>query len=62
MTDFAPRQSCDMDKAIKELEVALPLVWLQNVIKQRENEHKPRRVLRRKFVRIMEMKLRGELA
>lgn len=39
----------DIDKAIAELERAIPIAALQNIIERRQTAHKPRRELRRRL-------------
>ena len=49
MTDFAPRQDCNIDKAIEELKLALPITALRNIIDRRAKAHRPVKVLRRRL-------------
>ena len=39
----------DIDRAIEELKLALPIAALQNMIEVREKQHKPRATLRRRL-------------
>ena len=50
------------DAAIKELEAALPLIALQNVIDHRVAKHKPRGALRRRLELLRAEQLRHEVA
>lgn len=42
-----PHEGNDIDRAIKELKLALPIVALQNVLEQREKKHGKTAELRR---------------
>lgn len=55
-------ESLDTWAAIKELEQALPLVALQNVIEHRVAIHKPRGALRRRLELLRAEQLRREVA
>lgn len=51
--------SDDIDSAIRELEQALPIVALQNIIAERERKHKPRGELRRRLELLRALELAG---
>lgn len=53
-------ETLDSYAAIKELEQALPIVGLQNVIKRRVELHKPRGELLRRLVLLRALQLKNE--
>lgn len=55
-------ETLDTWAAIKELETALPLVALQNVIQHRIEQHKPRGALRRRLELLRVEQMRREVA
>ncbi len=57
MTEFASRNT---DRAIKELERALPLTALHSIIERRTAQHKPRADLRQTYVRMKADQLASE--
>lgn len=52
----------DIDAAIKELEIAIPLAALQNVIEHRITAHKPRVGLRRRLELLRALQIVREVA
>lgn len=53
-------ETLDTWAAIKELEQALPLVALQNVIERRVAHHKPRGALRRRLELLRALQIKNE--
>ena len=52
----------NIDEAIKELEIAIPLIALQNVIEHRVAQHKPRSGLRRRMELLRALQIAQETA
>jgi hypothetical protein len=55
-------ESGDIDKAIEELKLALPIIALQNIIERRERHHKPRSGLRHRLMALRAQQLAKEVA
>lgn len=54
-------ESMDVDAAIRELERALPLVALQNIIQHRIEQHKQRGALRRRLEMLRAVQIAEEV-
>lgn len=52
----------DLDRAIEELKIAIPIAALQNVIKHRVANHQPRGALRRRLELLRALQIVREVA